>query len=106
MASGGGLVSVGSLSGSTFVAENEEVHDLFCGLGLEFGNPRHNYPLLRVVPQLQVAGTGQQEIPNSFVVDFDVGDDHSVLELIVSFDFLEDIADGQHTALRRDYLSP
>ncbi len=55
MASRGGLVGVGGFSGTSSVAHEKEVHDLFGGLSLEFGDSCNDDTFLGVVSEVEVA---------------------------------------------------
>ena len=51
---------------------------------------------LRIIPEFQVSGGGDKEIPNHFVVYFHVVDDNVVVIVCIFFDKFEDVLDGEH----------
>ena len=55
MASRGGLVGVGGFGGTSPVAHEEEIHDLFGGLGLKFGDSSNNNTFFGIISEIEVA---------------------------------------------------
>ena len=55
MASRGGLISVSGFGGTSSVAHEKEVHDLFGGLSLEFGDPCDDNAFFGVISEIEVS---------------------------------------------------
>ncbi len=55
MASRGGLISVSGFGGTSSVAHEKEVHDLFSGLGLEFGDSCDDNAFFGVVSEIEIS---------------------------------------------------
>lgn len=79
-------VSIGSLCGSSFIANHQQVHDLLCGLGAELSNSCNSDAFVTVVPQLQVPRCDYKQIADHLVINFDVGDVYCVVIITVLLD--------------------
>lgn len=60
----------------------------------------------RVIPEFQVSGSGYKEVPNHFIIDFDVVDDNIIVIVCILVDKFEDILNGEHAEWEGTYFKP
>ena len=107
MASGWSLISVGSLCGTSSIAHKKQVHDLLGGLCFKLSDSCDDDTFLRVVSKIKIARSGDEEVSDHLVVDFDVGDEDIILIVLVFVDLVENILDSQYAKYKwKKYLRP